>query len=220
MVWLLRSCVCPIQYNLQPGWPTSAAVHSHGEEYQGLLHLLEVGQSPIQWPAQKFTLNVTLNKPISWSSILLQQLTAVQLLKKLPAWYDTWKHITMFTGHINPHNFWSFHSNIIEDSILLWCDTMLMGKWLLIFQRNVRNHFPSDSTSHPRQPESSHEPMLHSPHIFKIHVNIIITSTSSSLKWNLPFKFPIYNSVLLTSLMATTCPAYFILHGSFFDPLS
>jgi len=48
-------------------------------------------------------------------------------------------------------------------------------------------------------------------HFLKIHFNIIIPSTHSSLKWYLSFKFPRYSSLLPISLMPTTCPAHFIL---------
>lgn len=48
-------------------------------------------------------------------------------------------------------------------------------------------------------------------HFLKIHFNIIIPSTSSSVKWYLSFKFPRYSSLLPISLVPTTCPAHFIL---------
>jgi hypothetical protein len=51
---------------------------------------------------------------------------------------------------------WGSHSSAAEDSGLLGCDTMLLGKQLPLFQRNVMplRSSPSDTTSHPRKPES------------------------------------------------------------------
>ena len=42
----------------------------------------------------------------------------------------------------------------IVNSGLLWCDAVLLGE-IFLFQRNVRNHLPIDTVSHPRRPECS-----------------------------------------------------------------
>jgi hypothetical protein len=74
--------------------------------------------------------------------------------------------------------FWSFHCSVMWDSRYLGYDTALLGKWPLIFQRNVppssprvqgnsswnlkpmflwyvTNYLPNDAVSYPRWPESS-----------------------------------------------------------------
>lgn len=147
----------------------------------------------------------------STSTIFMKQLTVVQPCNQLPAFYDTWTCTTMFTSHMNTHNFWSLQSCNQEFLSSEWWHCHWV-KWSLMFQRNMKNHCLRDSPSHSRRSESSHELRLNNPRTFlKDKFNIIIPSTSSSLKWYVSFKFPNYSSPLPISPITTTCHAHIIL---------
>jgi len=50
---------------------------------------------------------------------------------------------------------WGFHNCAIEDSGLLGHQNVLLGKWFLIYPRNIRNHLPSNTALHSKKLESS-----------------------------------------------------------------
>jgi hypothetical protein len=46
-----------------------------------------------------------------------------------------------------PGKFWCFHNGVIDDSGLLECDAVLLGKWVPTFRKNLRKHFNNFITS-------------------------------------------------------------------------
>ena len=50
---------------------------------------------------------------------------------------------------------WGFHTHVIEDSGRLGHQKVLLGKWFLIYPRNIRNYLTSNTVLHPKKLESS-----------------------------------------------------------------
>jgi hypothetical protein len=154
-----------------------------------------------------------------WSRVLLEKLTGLQLVKKFPAFYGTWKFITAFTSARQLSPSWASSIQFIPPHPTSWRSILLLSSHLNLGLPSdlCLSGYPTKTLYMPLPPSELHASPPHSSRFYHPHNS----GWGAQIKELLIMKYSPYlcNRKLNENILLITVN-YFSLKRSIFNKLN